>query len=163
IDIVPAGQRSVYNAVLSVIALAGQVVILLYARTISKHNIPGIVFYVCVVVLFLSYTVVFLGVREPRHAEVQAAREERIPLRESAREVRTFREALKLLISIFFLWTGLNAVLSYLTLYTKTVMKVGDAQAITIYLVAILVSGICAYPFGWLGARYGNRRMIALG
>lgn len=165
IDITPKAERAVYNAILSVIALVGQVGILLYAAvaSINKHNIPDSVFYACVVVLFLSYAVVFLGVREPREAAVSAQREETIPWRTYLREMRAFKEANKLLVSIFFLWTGLNAVLPYLTVYTKKVMHVDNHRAIIIYLVVILASAIGAYPFGRLGARFGYRPMIVLG
>jgi Na+/melibiose symporter-like transporter len=165
IDITAEEERPVYNAILSVVALVGQVAILLYAAitSVDKHNIPDGVFYACVIFMFLSYTAVFFGVREPKEARTQADREERIPLRTYIAEMRTFREANKLLVSIFFLWTGLNAVIPYLTVYTKKVMHVDNHKAIIIYLVVILASAIAAYPFGKLGARFGNRRMIALG
>jgi len=165
IDITAREERPVYNAILSVVALVGQVAILLYAAitSVNKHNIPDRVFYAVVLFMFLTYAAVFFGVREPTNARTAASREERIPLRTYITEMREFREANKLLVSIFFLWTGLNAVLPFLTVYTKKVMHVDNHKAIIIYLVVILASAAAAYPFGRLGARYGNRRMIALG
>jgi Na+/melibiose symporter-like transporter len=165
VDITPENERSVYNAILSVISLVGQVVILLYASfaSLKKNNIPDPVFYACAGFLLLSYAVVFFGVREPKAAVTMAKVEERIPLRVYISELRKFRDAFKLLVSIFFLWTGLNAVIPYLTVFTKDVMKVNDAHALWIYLTVILTAGIFAYPFGRLGSRYGNRRFIALG
>lgn len=165
IDITSPEERSVYNAVLSVVALVGQVAILLYASlaSINKHNIPDAVFYACVIFLFISYAFVFFGVREPRDASIAAQQEEKIPLREYIRELRTFKEAFKLLVSIFFLWTGLNAVIPFLTVFTKKEMHVDNHRAIIIYLVVILASAAAAYPFGRMGARFGNRRMIVVG
>ncbi|HEX6506099.1 MAG TPA: MFS transporter [Chloroflexota bacterium] len=165
IDITPARERSLFNAVLSVIALVGQVAILLYASfaSLKKDNIPDQVFYLCAAFLFVTYAVVFFGVREPREAAAEAHVEHRIPLSVYIQEMRSFKESLKCLISIFFLWTGLNAILPYLTVFTKHVMHVNDAHAIRIYLVIILASALAAYPFGRLGARYGNRRFIVLG
>jgi Na+/melibiose symporter-like transporter len=165
VDITAPEERPVYNAILSVVALVGQVVILLYAAvaSVNKHNIPDRVFYACVIFMFLTYAVVFFGVREPKEAHAVAQREERIPLRAYIAEMRTFREANKLLVSIFFLWTGLNAIIPFLTVYTKKVMHVDNHKAIIIYLVVILASAVAAYPFGRLGARFGNRRMIVLG
>src|SRR5947209_1534103 len=47
IDITAREERPVYNAILSVVALVGQVAILLYAAitSVNKHNIPDRVFY----------------------------------------------------------------------------------------------------------------------
>ncbi len=165
VDITPAAQRSIYNAILSVVALVGQVAILLYAAfaSVNKHNIPDGVFYACVIFLLITFAVVFFGVREPRDAASDATREDRIPLRAYLTEMRAFREALKLLGSVFFLWTGLNAVIPYLTVFTKKVMHVDNHKAIIIYLMVILASALASYPFGRLGARYGNRRMIVVG
>jgi maltose/moltooligosaccharide transporter len=165
IDITPERERSLFNAILSVIALVGQVAILLYASvaSIKKNNIPDPIFYLCAGFLLLTYAVVFFGVREPKAAIAQARREDKIPLRVYIEEMRTFKESFKLLVSIFFLWTGLNAILPYLTVFTKHVMHVDTSHAIRIYLVIILASALAAYPFGRLGARYGNRPFIALG
>lgn len=165
IDITPERERSLFNAILSVIALVGQVAILLYASvaSIKKNNIPDPIFYLCAGFLLVTYAVVFFGVREPRDAGAQAHVEDKIPWRVYVEEMRTFKESLKLLVSIFFLWTGLNAILPYLTVFTKHVMHVDTSHAIRIYLVIILASALAAYPFGRLGARYGNRPFIVLG
>ena len=74
IDITPEHERSIFNAVLSVIALVGQVAILLYASvaSINKKNIPDPIFYLCAGFLLLTYAVVFFGVREPKQATEQA-------------------------------------------------------------------------------------------
>ena len=165
IDITPENERSVYNAILSVVSLVGQVAILLYAAIASfkKTQIPDPVFYACAGFLLLSYTLVFFGVREPKEGAAMAQVEHKIPIRVYLQEMRAFKEAMKCLLSIFFLWTGLNAIIPYLTVFTKKVMHVGNSQAIIIYMVVILSSAIFAYPFGRLGARYGNRRFIVLG
>jgi Na+/melibiose symporter-like transporter len=165
VDITPPEERSVYNAILSVVSLVGQVVILVYASltALKKNNLPNLVFYACAAFLFLSYAVVFFGVREPKKAEALARVEERIPWRVYLAELREFREAFKLLVSIFFLWTGLNAIQPLLTVYTKKVTHSTDTQAILVYLALILAAGICAYPFGRLATRYGYRRLIVIG
>jgi Na+/melibiose symporter-like transporter len=165
IDITKPEERPTYNAILSVVSLVGQVVILLYATvaTLNKHNIPNPVFYACVGFLFLSYTVVFFGVREPKNAQETAQVEQRIPLRVYLQEMRTFKEAFKLLLSIFFLWSGLNAIIPYLTVFTHKEMHVSDSKAIIVYLAVILTAGIFAYPFGRLAARFGMQRLIIFG
>lgn len=165
IDITGERERSVYNAILSIVSLVGQVAILAYAAiaAFKKDNIPPPVFYACAIFLLLSYAVVFFGVREPKHAAASASKEERIPLRTYIAGIRQFREAFKLLVSIFFLWTGLNAIIPFLTVFVRHVMHGTDSQALIVYMVIILSAGAFAYPFGWLGKRYGNRRFIIVG
>lgn len=165
IDITPPEERPVYNSILSVIALVGQVVILVYASiaSLKKNNIPDPVFYACVAILFLSYAVVFFGVREPKEASETAKIEEKIPLRVYLEEMRTFKEAFKLLLSVFFLWSGLNAIIPYLTVFTVHEMHATKAQALIVYMTVILTAGIFAYPFGRLAGRFGMQRLIAFG
>ncbi|HZU13653.1 MAG TPA: MFS transporter [Chloroflexota bacterium] len=165
IDITPPVQRPVFNAILSVVSLLGQVAILLYAAfaSLKKNNIPAPVVYAVIGIILVTFAVVVLGVHEPRRGYDLAEREERIPLRTYLAEMRTFTEAFKLLVSIFFLWTGLNAIIPYLTIFTVTVMHVSHAKALLVYLAVILAAGIFAYPFGLLARRYGMRGMIALG
>lgn len=165
IDITPPRQRAVFNSILSLIALVGQVIILIYAAlaSLKKNNIPDPVFYAAVAVLFLSYAVVFLGVQEPTRAKEMAQVEERIPIGVYLREMRSFKEAFKLLISVFFLWSGLNPIIPYLTIFAVKVMHVDKADALIVYMTVILTAGICAYPFGRLARRFGMRRLIVFG
>jgi MFS family permease len=113
--------------------------------------------------MLLSYIVVFFGVREPKEAATIARVEEKIPLATYIAEMRVFKEAFKLLVSIFFLWNGLNAILPFISTFPIKIVHASKSQALIIYVMIILSSAIFAYPFGWLGARYGNRRMIILG
>ena len=165
IDITAPEKRSKFNAILSLLSLTGQVAIVVYAAVaaLKKNNIPDIVFYACAGLMVLSYVVVFFGVHEPKEA-VEAARvEEKIPLRAYLEDMQEYKEAFKLLISIFFLWNGLNAILPFISSFPKHIVHASDSQALVIYVVIILSAGVFAYPFGWLGARYGNRRMIVVG
>jgi MFS family permease len=164
IDITPPKERSTYNAILTVLSLGGQVGLLLFAtHAVKKNNIPNSIFYACIGILFLTFAVVFLGVREPKVAASVAQVENKIPLRAYVAEMRAFKEAFKLLVSIFFLWTGLNAILPFITLFPKKIVGASNAQSILIYLVLILAAAICAYPFGRLAKRYGNRALIVVG
>jgi Na+/melibiose symporter-like transporter len=165
VDITAPSKRSIFNAILSVISLAGQVVIVVFASVaaLKKNNIPVIVFYVCGVFLLAGFAAVFFGVREPRRAQEQARVEESIPPSMYVREMRTFREAFKLLLSVFFLWSGLNAILPFLTIFPKKIVHATTSEALLVYVALILAAAICAYPFGKLAERYGNRPMIVLG
>jgi MFS family permease len=89
--------------------------------------------------------------------------EDRIPLRVYVAELRAFKEAFKLLVSMFFLWTGLHAFLPFITIFPTKVAGASKSQALVVYVVLILASAALSYPAGRLGARYGNRRCVILG
>ena len=165
IDITPPRQRSIFNAVISIISLLGQVAIVAYASiaALKKNGIPGAVFVATAAVIFVSFAMVYLTVREPRVARTVAAVEEAIPPRRYLAEMRTFTEAFKLLISVFFLWSGLNAILPFITIFPGQIVHASTSQSLLIYIVIVLSSAAFAYPFGRLARRFGNRRLIAAG
>ena len=165
VDITTPEERPVYNSILAMIGLAGQVGIVLYTSvvTFKRDSLPNAVFYVCAALMLASYAVVFLGVREPTETMELAKIEERVPLRVYLANLRTFREAFKLLTSMFFLWTGIHAVLPFLTLFPVKVLGATKSQALIVYVALILTSAVLSYPAGRLGARHGNRRMVVLG
>jgi maltose/moltooligosaccharide transporter len=165
VDITQPEERSKFNAILSVIALVGTIVILVYTQIVSlnKNNIPDVAFYACALFLLVSYAVVFFGVREPQHVADLAHIEKKIPLRQYLDDLRAYKEPRKLLLSIFFLWSGLNPILPFLTLFVKKDLHATTSQALIATTILTLSAGIFAYPFGLLGVRYGTRRMIVLG
>jgi Na+/melibiose symporter-like transporter len=165
VDITPESERSLYNSLLSVLALVGQVALVVLAFIVSfkKNTVPDVLFYAVGVFMLICYIVVFFGVREPAGAALEAKKEERVPLRIYIADLHAFREAQKLLMSIFFLWTGLNAILPFLTLIPSKILGVSTSQSYVVYGVMILSAAIWAYPFGWLASRYGKRPMIVVG
>ncbi|MGI8825146.1 MAG: MFS transporter [Chloroflexota bacterium] len=165
VDITPSRRRPIFNAILSVLALLGQVAIVAYAgvAAFKKNNIPDAVFYAGALFMLLTFAAVFFGVSEPRHAGTVAKVEEKIPVRVYVAEIRHFREAFKLLVSVFFLWTGLNAILPFLTIIPTKILGATKSQSLVVYMVMILTAAICAYPFGRLAARGGARRYIVIG
>jgi maltose/moltooligosaccharide transporter len=165
IDITAPDKRSKFNAILSVLALAGQVAIVAFTAiaSIKKNHIPDTAFYVCGAIMLLSYVVVFFGVREPKEASVQARVEEKIPLRTYIEEMRQYKEAMKLLVSIFFLWTGLNAILPFISSFPKHIVHATDSQSLLVYVTVIASAGVFAYPFGVWARKYGIRKMIIVG
>lgn len=165
VDVTHPRDRPVFNAILNVVSLAGQVGIVLFVSiaSLKKNNIPDTVFYVCAAVMLASYAVVFFGVREHHLRTEMRESPPAIPLRAYVDQIRGCRESLKLLFSVFFLWNGSSAVLPYLTLFIVQSMHASKSHALIVYTVAILSAAVTAYPFGRLGARHGIRPVIVLG
>ncbi|MGH2446985.1 MAG: MFS transporter [Chloroflexota bacterium] len=165
IDITPPRARPIFNAVISIASLLGQVVLVAYASiaALKRHGIPDAVFVVAAAIIAISFAFVFFGVHEPRRSQTLAEVEERIPWRRYVREMRTFSEAFKLLVSVFFLWSGLNAILPFITIFPGKIVHATTSQSLVIYVVLILSSAVFAYPFGRLAGSFGTRRMIVVG
>jgi MFS family permease len=102
-------------------------------------------------------------VHEPKQAVEEASVQERLAWRDYVQEMRVFKEAFKLLISIFFFWTGLNAFKPWLSTLPIKLTGASDAQALVVYAVLVISALVFALPFGWLAQRYGARRLIIAG
>jgi maltose/moltooligosaccharide transporter len=134
VDITTAEERPTYNAILAMLGLFVQAGVALFTSFVAlkKNTIPASVFYICGALLLFSYGMVFFGVREPHAAREQAKTEASIPLRVYLSELRRFREAFKFMASMFCLWTGLNPIIPFITLYPKKVVGASNAQGIIV-------------------------------
>lgn len=165
VDITTDQERPRYNAILTVLSLLSQVAIIIFTAraALTKHTVPDSIFLVSASVLVVSYAVVFIFVREPKVGQQMAARQEALPWRRYVLEIRKFKEAFKLLVSIFFFWTGLNAFRPWLSTLPIKLTHATESQALIVYAVLIVSALTFAYPFGKLARRYGSRRLIIVG
>ena len=165
VDITAERQRSRFNAIISIVSTSAQLMFVLFALVISikKSNTPTAIFWVAGAIMLLSYMLVVIGVREPSVAERSAHTEQRIPFRQYFADLRQFSQAQKLLISFFFLWTGLNPLVVYLGPFVKHDFHASNAQAYAVLLILFALVAVFAYPWGLLQKRYGYRPMITIG
>jgi len=165
IDITPAPIRPRFSAVLQIVSTVFQLLFVAFALVVSirKDNIPSYVFWVAGAIMLLCYLSVFLGVREPDAAQRAALREERVPVRRYIADLRQFTQAQKLLLSYFFLWTGLNPLVVYIARFVKHDFKASNAKALAIELTLFALVAFFAYPWGRLQRRYGYRSCITAG
>jgi Na+/melibiose symporter-like transporter len=163
VDMTPPRERPVFNAILNVISLLAQVGVVLFASlaALKQDASPNTVFYVCAGLMLLCYAVVFVGVREPAPRSRATCRPGKV--RRSLGEIRRYKEAFKLLASVFFLWNASSAILPFLTPFMVKAMHASKSQAMLVYVVAILAAAIFAYPFGRLGTRFRSRPTIVFG
>ncbi len=68
-----------------------------------------------------------------------------------AREgLKTLCQARKMLISTFFVGTGVGAIFPFLTVFATTITKCSDHEAEMLFLVLMLTTATTVLPFGWL-------------
>ncbi len=165
IDITPERQRSRFNAILSIVTIVAQVLFVLFAAIVSikKNNTPVQIFWVAGGIMLICYALVFFGVREPPAARLAAAKEERVPPGRYVADLRRFKQAQKLLLSYFFLWTGLNPLQVYLGPFVIHDFHASKAKAYFILIALFIFIAIFAYPWGLLAKRFGYRETITAG
>jgi maltose/moltooligosaccharide transporter len=163
----------------------GQFGILGLVAISSQHGIPDSAFLVTAAIMAGGVVLTVLGVSEPTPAELAAR--ETLPLAgaapggphdergsagkhgkgfsiAAARALLTeYRGAAVFLGVVFAYWAGVNAVMPLISIYTKDVLGTNDAEAQLLPALLLLSTTIFALPMGWLGTRFGKRRVISAG
>lgn len=166
VDVTSEAERNRVSAIRTVVAIAGQVAILILGFLIWKDHVPDSAFAVTGLLMAAGVLLTVVFVREPSPAAWAAGRQDpageggRLSLRAMARE---YRGAALFCLVAFFYWSGVNAVLPLLSIYIKDILhaSTGESQLLPAFLLASTV--IFALPMARLGDRFGKRRMIGGG
>jgi maltose/moltooligosaccharide transporter len=167
IDVTTPGERNRLSAWSVVVTMLGHVAILLVGFAIWQDDIPDAAFAITGALVALGVLVTVAGVREPPPAVWGAdrqRREETAGARISpAALIGRYRGAAILCLVGFAYWSGVNAVMPLVSVYTRDILHatVGEAQLLPALL--LLATTVLALPMARLGDRYGKRRIIAVG
>jgi MFS family permease len=149
---------------------AGQVVILLLGVAFWHEAVPDWAFAFTAALLILGALVTVLGVREqpgprpPHPRTVGPLRCAGSPRRRGEGEVSGgLSGALVFGLVYFCYWSGVNAVMPLVSIYTQHILgaSVGEAQLLPALLLVSTTA--LALPMGRLGDRYGRKRVITAG
>ena len=171
-DITVPAERNTLSAWSIVVMMAGQVAILVLGFALWREGVPDSAFVVTGALMALGVLVTVAGVREPDPAVWEADR------REAAAEIaategrsrlslgtllRHYRGAAVFCLVAFAYWSGVNAVMPLVSVYTRDILgaSVGESQLLPALL--LLSTTVLALPMGWLGNRWGKRRVISAG
>jgi Na+/melibiose symporter-like transporter len=160
----PGRPRNRLSSLMVVTDMGGQVLILVIGYLVSAGGIPDLLFLLTGALVAAGVLLTVLGVREPDPAAWLAERagdgsERLTPLL----LVRRYRAAAILGLVVFSYWFGVNAVMPLVSIYTRTILGASDAEAQLLPALLLLSTTVMAVPMGWLGTRYGKRRMIGTG
>jgi maltose/moltooligosaccharide transporter len=160
VDVASERERNRLAARSVVTHFAGQVAILLLGFAVWSESVPAWAFAFTGALLVLGALVTVLGVREtnltPRVAPSPAGESSRAWLRFP-------RGALVFGLVYFCYWSGVNAVMPLVSIYTQHILgaSVGEAQLLPALL--LVSTTVLALPMGWLGDRYGRKRVMTAG
>ncbi len=167
VDVTTPVERNRLSAWSVVVSMAGQVGILVLGFALWRDGVPDSAFVITALLMAAGVALCVLGVREPPPAAWAADRR-----REAAAEgprpsalalLRLYRGAAIFCLVTFAYWSGVNAVLPLVSVYTRDILSasVGEAQLLPSLL--LLSTTLLALPMARLGDRYGKRRVIAAG
>jgi maltose/moltooligosaccharide transporter len=173
----PARNRLASWSVL--VNMFGQFGILGLVAMSSQHGIPDSAFLVTGAIMAGGVVLTVFGVREPTAAELTARETVAVAASGEADAeaghgrglslgaikalLSEYRGAAVFLAVVFCYWAGVHAVLPLIAIYTKDVLNANDAEAQLLPALLLLSTTIFALPAGWLGTRFGKRRIISAG
>lgn len=159
-DITPVEQRGFVSAIVTVFSTVGQAAIVLLGVFLWKNAIPGWSFYVVAAVILIAFVITFAGVPEQRG---HIAHTKHYTLRQYAQELVRYPDAFKFFLMRSLQWFGINAILPYLTLYATETLHFDSGQAQLLFFVLLISTLVFAVPAGWLGDRFGIKRIFGAG
>ena len=166
-DLTEGPSRNRLSSFMVVVDMSAQVGFLILAFALWTQGIPDWAFLVVAGLVAAGILLTVVGVREPSPEEWKTARERAeasIEVRLSFRDlIRHYRGAAVFCLVIFAYWTGVNAVLPLVSLYTRDILGVSEGEAQLLPALMLLSTTLMAVPMGLLGTRLGKRRVIAAG
>ena len=170
-DITVPAERNTLSAWSIVVMMAGQVAILVLGFALWREGVPDSAFVVTGALMALGVLVTVAGVREPDPAVWEADRREAAEIVATEGRsrlslgtlLRHYRGAAVFCLVAFAYWSGVNAVMPLVSVYTRDILgaSVGESQLLPALL--LLSTTVLALPMGWLGNRWGKRRVISAG
>src|SRR5579884_534293 len=165
VDVTDPTERNAWSAWSVVTVMVGYVVLLLLGFVLWPASVTDLAFAVAGALTAGSVLVTVAGVREPPPAEWAASHDAADAGGLWARVVllARYRGALAFCLVSFAYWSGVNAVLPLVSIYTRDILgaTVGEAQLLPALL--LVSTTLFALPTAWLGQRLGRRRVLAAG
>jgi Na+/melibiose symporter-like transporter len=162
-ELVPSTHRPKTQGILGVAMCLGAMLVLGGARSLGERR-PELPFVLAGVLVAVVWLVYLAALREPHGREDGSRRLEVAPLR-SLREAFTAGQgrAVRFFAACLFFHMAFQSFSSWFTLYGSERFHTSVANA-SLGFIAVAVSTLLgSVPAGWLGARYGRRRMSLVG
>lgn len=152
------------------------------AEDFNELNTFPFVFLLGAVIMIIGMLVILFFVKEPdsriqvkaelnkaaddaarRKAEKEAAKAEKAERKAEKLSGGERRSLIFMLIGLFFLFCGTNAVSTFFALFAEEILNKTTAQATVMTTAFAAASAVAAIPAGWLGKKLGRKKTILLG
>lgn len=157
-DLTPGPLRSQANGLVNFMGGVGTLIAFVGGGTLLNMGGFPLPFLVAGIVMLLSLGVMMIFVREPKQAFEPVEKKARIKL------AGPEKKSLFLLLSACFFWfIGYSAVEGFFTLYATETLGVSKGNAAILLGVYSIAFMALAIPSGFMGARFGRRKLILIG
>jgi len=157
-DLTPGPLRSQANGLVNFMGGLGTLIAFVGGGTLLNMGGFPLPFLTAAIIMLLALGVMIWKVREPQHAYEPKVKQPRVPLDPA------IKKSLFLMLGACFFWfIGYSAVEGFFTLYATSTLgvKAGTAAILLgVYSIAFMAMAI---PAGFIGARFGRRKMILIG
>ena len=164
VDVTDPSERNRLSGLSVFVNMGGNVGILVLGFLLWTTGVPDSAFAITGALVALGVVLTVAVVREPAPAAWQAARRTADDPEWSVVGLLTrYRSALVFCLVNFAYWSGVNAVMPLVSVYTRDILgaTVGEAQLLPALL--LLSTTVLAIPMGRLGDRWGKRRVMSAG
>jgi maltose/moltooligosaccharide transporter len=170
-DITPVQHQSKANGVINFMGGLGAAIALSVGALLdkTKHAVP---FYICAAVILISTVVLFVNIREkrdvlqysnsPNHG-LSGEFKKKKTLRQLAVMVKSMKNVLMLLISIFFLFIAFYCVSSFFTLFAQEHLNVAAHVATGKFAFLVGTMLVFALPAGIISDKIGKKKTMLIG
>jgi len=168
VDVTAPAERNQLSAWSVVVQMAGQVGILVLGFLLWQESVPDAAFVITAALVAAGVLVTVLWVREPSPAAWEAGQQRETtgdhgPRPSPLAFLTRYRGAALFCLVYFCYWSGVNAVMPLVSVYTRDILgaSVGEAQLLPALL--LLSTTVLAVPMARLGDRFGKRRVMGAG
>lgn len=162
-DITPRPLRSKSNSVINIMGGIGALTAYFLGSVLSKKN-DAYPFYLCSVIVFISFLVLFFSINEKRDSLYFEA-----PVKSEKKDNKaklTKEEGINLLIllsAICFYFIAYQGIEAFFTLYGMNHLNVSKSDAVLSFAFMSLSFLLFAYPAGVIGTKFGKKKTMVTG
>jgi len=157
-DLTPGPLRSQANGIVNLFGGLGALLAFAGGGLLRKAGGYPLVFLTGAFVMLLALVVLMAKVREPQQAYAVDEPPPRVRLTPAER-----KSLLLILFAIFFWFVGYSPVETYFTLFATRTLGMSESNAPILLGVFSIALIAFAVPAGFLGARFGRRKLIMIG
>ena len=157
-DLTPGPLRSQANGLVNFMGGLGTLIAFVGGGTLLNKGGFPLPFLVAAIIMVLALGAMIWKVREPPQAYEPKVKQPRVPLDPAVK-----KSLFTMLAACFFWFIGYSAVEGFFTVYATTTLHVKDGTAAILLGVYSIAFMAMAIPAGFIGARFGRRKMILIG
>ncbi len=160
-DTVVPEQRGTVSGINVLMGMAGGLVLLVVALAFWGER-PDLVFLLVAGAFGLGFAITIASVPEP---PAPSRREPEPALHPWAyvQGILQYGDATRYVACYFFFWFGIGGITPFLTRFGNLELGIPEDETFVLLLAVALATLLFSVPAGWLGDRYGKRRVTAWG